>query len=451
MRTVGTCPACHKEIIMQAVCPNCKFNIDIFEKAKRISIGLYNKGLEEYNNGYILDSITTLEKSLDLYKNNILARNLLGIIYYQIGEVGMALKHWVISSNMKKDDNPATKYLEDMNKEKVILDKKNEAVKIYNEALGYAKQGNDDIAVIRLQKAINLSPEFLKALILLSLCYFKDDETKDKAKYYLEKAKQIDKRSALMKYYNREICGESIITTNPVNKPVKEKVIKERTQGELYFYIGNLKINKVVFGCIASFAIALLFSFKLGGFDSVHKNNVKLNEQNKEYKASLKAAEENLDALTKELDGYKLDEKKAKDIKSLNEAAEEYSAKNYKVAYDAIKDINVDLLDESSLKKYNELKPYLIKEVAREYFYEGKKLFEEDKYDDALEKLNVSLSITNTESFTAEAMYYIARVYEKTDEQIKAKEMYTRIINEFPDSHSSETASYRIGLLDTSK
>ena len=34
------------------------------------------------------------------------------------------------------------------------MDKKNEAVKIYNEALGYAKQGNDDIAIIRLQKAI---------------------------------------------------------------------------------------------------------------------------------------------------------------------------------------------------------------------------------------------------------------------------------------------------------
>ncbi|MCQ2749248.1 MAG: hypothetical protein MJ246_04565 [Clostridia bacterium] len=92
MRTTGICPACGKEIIMQATCPHCNFNIEIFEKAKRISIYLYNKGLDEYNSGCVLDSISTLEKSLNFYKNNIVARNLLGLIYYSIGETSEAVR-----------------------------------------------------------------------------------------------------------------------------------------------------------------------------------------------------------------------------------------------------------------------------------------------------------------------------------------------------------------------
>ncbi|MCQ2978822.1 MAG: tetratricopeptide repeat protein [Clostridia bacterium] len=448
MRTVGMCPACNKEIIMQAVCPNCGFNIDIFERAKRISINLYNRGLDEYNNGYILDSITTLEQSLNFYKNNIVARNLLGIIYYQIGEVGMALKHWVLSSNMKKEDNPATKYIQDMDKEKNILDKKNEACKIYNEALAYAKQGNDDIAVIRLQKAITLNPDLLKAYLLLMLCYYKDEETKDKAKQYLEKAKQIDKRSSLMKYYNKEICGEQIVTVKDKEdkKPKKEIVYKEKNSS-MYFKIGNLNISKILVAIILTCSLSLLFSFKLGGFDKVHKNNVKLSEENKKYSQEIKDVKKQLDELTKELDEYKTEEKKAKDIKQLQEATEEYDAKNYIRAYELIKDIKEDLLSESNKETYLKLKSYLIKEVAREHYNNGKDLFEQEKYDEALEAFEKSLECTNTETFSAEVMYYMARVYEKLDKISEAKNMYSRIINEFGDSHSAETASYRLSLL----
>ena len=35
MRTTGICPACGKEIIMQATCPQCNFNIEIFFCSRR--------------------------------------------------------------------------------------------------------------------------------------------------------------------------------------------------------------------------------------------------------------------------------------------------------------------------------------------------------------------------------------------------------------------------------
>ena len=42
------------------------------------------------------------------------ARNLLGLVYYEIGEVVQALSEWVISANYQPEDNIATKYLKEV-------------------------------------------------------------------------------------------------------------------------------------------------------------------------------------------------------------------------------------------------------------------------------------------------------------------------------------------------
>ena len=448
MRTVGICPACHKEIIMQAECPNCKFNIEIFEKAKRISIYLYNKGLNEYNNGYVLDSITTLEKSLHFYKNNIVARNLLGIIYYQIGEVALALKQWVISSNIKKEENPASKYLEEMNKEKSIMDKKNEAVKIYNEALSYAKQGNDDIAVIRLQKAISLSPEFLRAYLLLMLCYYKDDETKEKAKHYLEKARQIDKKSTLIKYYVKEITNEVQGKENESkSNKVKKDIYDLEDNSKSYIKVGTLKISKVCLSSIVTAIVTLLFAFYFNGFDKIAQNNFKLSELNKKYKEEVEITNEEIERLKQELESYKVEENKAQGESDMNKAIDRYNEKDYKGALELIENINIDLLSEELKNTYNSLHPNLMKEVARELYNDGKEKFEDENYDEAYDLLQKSLECASQESFSVETMYYIARIYEKKEDNKSAIEMYTRIINEFPNTHTAEQAAYRSDLL----
>ena len=146
------------------------------------------------------------------------------------------------------------------------------------------------------------------------------------------------------------------------------------------YKIGSLSINKIALYSVLSILLTLLFCFKLGGFDKVHKNNVKLSEENKKYVQTIKENEKALEELTKELDEYKTEEKKEKDIKLLKEAKEEFDAQNYAKAYDLIKDIKVDLLSDENKAVYNELKPYLIKEVGKQYYNKGKELFENEKY-----------------------------------------------------------------------
>ena len=53
--------------------------------------------------------------SLRYNKMNTNARNLLGLVYFEMGESVKALSEWVISK-VCREDNPATAYLADIRK-----------------------------------------------------------------------------------------------------------------------------------------------------------------------------------------------------------------------------------------------------------------------------------------------------------------------------------------------
>jgi len=443
MRTTVNCPACNKEIIMQAECPHCKFNIEIFEKAKKISIYLYNKGLEKYQKGCVLDAISTLEKCLDFYKNNIVARNLLGILYYQIGEVGDALKHWIISSNMKKEDNPAITYLEEFKNDKKSLQIKNEAIRVYNEAVIYAKQGNDDISVIRLLKAINLSPNLLKAHLLLTLCYYKDEVTRSKARVYFEKAKQIDSNSKIIRYYNRVLDGitekELQRSSDKNTKKIKndyKNMRKSKSMKE------NVVLKKYVSTIIITIVVAFVLIFYLGG-SSLQAKNAKLSKANKEYKAQIDDMKLEIENLKGQLDVYVTEENKEENEKNLKEAIEFYNSNQFVESYDKIKLVDKKFLSDDLKLIYEQNYEDIKKEVGRVYYSDGKKLFEDGENAEAIKTLKLALKCAPDESYSGEIMYYIARIYEKENKINKAIEMYNEIVKKFPDTHTAEQAKYR--------
>jgi len=132
---------------------------------------LYNKGLYQAQNRNLSGAILTLTESLRIDKKNSYARNLLGLIYLEIGLVGDAVKHWVISDNYQKKDNRAKFYLEDIHKNTSGYERLDEAVRAYNMALEYISNTDDDLAIIQLKRAIELSPNFVSALNLLAFLY----------------------------------------------------------------------------------------------------------------------------------------------------------------------------------------------------------------------------------------------------------------------------------------
>ena len=67
----------------------------------------YNDGLRKAQIRDMSGAITSLRKSLQYNRANIDARNLLGLIYYENGEVADALVQWVISLNLQPENNLA--------------------------------------------------------------------------------------------------------------------------------------------------------------------------------------------------------------------------------------------------------------------------------------------------------------------------------------------------------
>ena len=94
-----------------------------------------------------------------LNKYHIDGRNLLGLIYYEMGEVSDALVQWVISMNFKEQDNRADYYLDQIQRKPERLDTVSQNVKRYNQALAQAQAGDDDLAVLQLTKVVEVKPE----------------------------------------------------------------------------------------------------------------------------------------------------------------------------------------------------------------------------------------------------------------------------------------------------
>ncbi|MBR4887679.1 MAG: tetratricopeptide repeat protein [Clostridia bacterium] len=106
------------------------------------------------------------------------ARNLLGLIEFQRGELGEAMKHWSISEYLNPRQNQATAYLKEIKKKQELLTNMSESLHLYNEAMELARKGNVNFAITRLRKAVHLNPQYVKAQLVLALCYMEQHHFK---------------------------------------------------------------------------------------------------------------------------------------------------------------------------------------------------------------------------------------------------------------------------------
>ena len=105
--------------------------------------------------------------SITINKKNIDARNLLGLVYCEMGDVVEALSEWVISKNIQPDNNCAEDYITDIQSNQNKFELVTSTIKKYNLSLRYAKEGNTDMAQIQLKKVVSQNPRLLKAQQLL--------------------------------------------------------------------------------------------------------------------------------------------------------------------------------------------------------------------------------------------------------------------------------------------
>ena len=171
--------------------------MDQLKKIRLAANGFYNVGLERAKIRDLTGAAEALKKCLMLNKYHIDARNLLGLIYYEMGEVSDALVQWVISMNFKEQDNRADYYLDQIQRKPERLDVVSQNVKRYNQALLQAQAGDDDLAVLQLTKVVEVNPNFIKAHLLLAVLYMSRG-TYTKAGKSLMRVLKIDKNNCKM-------------------------------------------------------------------------------------------------------------------------------------------------------------------------------------------------------------------------------------------------------------
>ena len=164
----------------------------------------YNDGLRKAKIRDISGAVQSLKRSLQYNRENIPARNLLGLVYYERGEIAEAIVEWILSQNFQKSDNLAGYFIREIQKDKKTLEEIDRAVQMYNQCLVYCDQGAEDLAVIQLKKAVQIHPSYLKAYQLLALLYLKTGQYQ-KAKQVLKRAHRLDTTNETTLKYMHEL------------------------------------------------------------------------------------------------------------------------------------------------------------------------------------------------------------------------------------------------------
>ena len=175
-------------------------NTDYARKNQQIANSFYNLGLEKARIRDLSGAAQCLKKSLHFNKYQTDARNLLGLIYYENGEVADALVQWVISLNLQPEDNLADHYLDEIQRKPGQLEIESQNVKTFNQALWHAQNGSDDLAILQLARVVESNPHFVKAHLLLALLYMAREDF-NKAGRCLYKILQIDKSNQKALHY----------------------------------------------------------------------------------------------------------------------------------------------------------------------------------------------------------------------------------------------------------
>jgi Tfp pilus assembly protein PilF len=206
------CMNCGAELTDSAYCPNCGCDVSVQKQAIVLSGLYYNQGLEKAQVRDLSGATDQLKRSLKFNKLNIDARNLLGLVYFETGEVVAALSEWVISKNIQPENNIAADYIRNLQQDSNRLDVINQTIKKYNFALQSCLDGNEDVAAIQLKKVLAQNPKLIKGYHLLSLLYIHQGEY-EKARRLLKKAIRIDKTNTTTLRFLHEVDEQTGTTT----------------------------------------------------------------------------------------------------------------------------------------------------------------------------------------------------------------------------------------------
>lgn len=449
------CYMCGTLVDQEKVCPHCGSDLKIYRVILASSNLLYNTGLEQAQVRDLSGAIVSLKKSLKYNKYNTKARNLLGLVYFELGETVLALSEWVISKNLEPDNPMADRYLDEMQNTPGMLDKLNQTTKKYNQALLYCKQGSRDLATIQLRKVLSLNPKFVAGHQLLALLYIQDGKYNE-ARKELNIANKIDVRNTTTLRYSREVRDKLKEQNQKRKKPKKDDVVSFQ-DGNDTIVMPNSSFRDMidstrtsVVNILVGLVLGLLICFFLviptirqRASESAAASLVDTNEELTNSASNVSSLKKKVEELNQELEKYTGKADAVGSYEKLMEAKEFFDANNLDKAGEALNSVNRDLLSERGQAMYDVIHAAVYAKILEETYNTAEQAYWKEDYNAAKESFAQVVFIDQT-YHNGDALFYLAESQWNTWDFDNAKETYQKVIDQYPNTSHARTAQERI-------
>ena len=433
--------------------------MDETKKIRCISNSYYNLGLKYAKIRDLSGAAAALKKSLHFSKYNTSARNLLGLIYFEMGEVAEALVQWVISLNLEPQENRAEHYLSSLQEREGYLEAMDFAVRKYNQALIHTQSGSDDLAILQLTRVIDQNRNFVKAHLLLALLYISSEEY-TKAGKSLYRVLQIDKNNNKAQWY-MSLVKENTGRAEIEKRKMKNAFSHRQMQDDDIILPPSYKEN-TGWQTVLNLIVGLLIGVLVIAFLIIPANNRILgNRHNQEmlsYSEQLNQKNLEIDALKREFESA---EKKQQDAEKTLDI-EISGNKDLNLQYEYLVQLmqcyqNEDM--DQAVQIYVQFKPELftgtglepaVNEIVADMSANGyqrlqslgDRAAEAGNTDQAIEFYNYSLGLNQA---NPNVLYQLGLMYKRKEENERANEYFGQVIMEYPNSELVEAAKAERG------
>lgn len=429
-----------------------------YKKIMKTSNALYNDGLEKAKVRDLSGAVTSLKLAIKYNKRNIQARNLLGLVYFEMGEAVSALSEWVISKNLEGTKNIADDYIRILQSNPTQLDTINQTLKKYNQALSYCHMDSQDLAIIQLKKVLSINQNLIAGYQLLALLYITSEEY-IKARQILLKAIKIDANNTTILTYLKEVDRAL------AEQEEKDGGKKKKGQGDVYSYqSGNETIiqpgyakEKIGFSSIINIIIGIVVGLAICWFLVLPARIEKATAENDEKFLAVseqitkqQADKDIVDQQLKESQQEVLDLKTQIDEMTgnagtitindyLNQAATIYleEPENAEGIMEALGNISEDALAEVSptfKNLYQKLYSAAGLAAVSQYMDKGRTAMRSSDYDTAIREFTKAWELDSSDS---NILMNLAHAYRQSGDTQKADELYIQLMRDFPESQNA--------------
>lgn len=461
------CPKCHTPLEDTYQCPKCQHEEPTMKRIIRASNYHYNQGLSKAKLRDLSGAITSLQMSLKYNKRNMNARNLLGLVYFQMGETVSALSEWIISVHFHNQGNIARNYIKKVQNNPGQLQVINNTIQNYNLALRYLEEGNGDLAIIELKKVVNLNPNYIRAYQLLGLLYIQHEQY-SAARKILSRALKLDRNNITTVRYMNELAGYA--HSKRKNKDIEREkasyvqikdpnpIVIERTADSYTdFNTSTLSFVNILIGIIIGAAVVGLLAIpaiqktKAAEYNqAVVEYSSQISERNKE----ITTLQNQIDALTDENDSLKnnMDTTGSQADSGQNEelliqAVKSYLDNDFVTSGTVLADVDKSLLSgQDAQAVYDFILSKTRDTVVNQLYAEAYQYYDDRDYMNAVTMFRKVLNL-NTDS--VESWYYMGRAYQYLTDFEQARNCYNTIINNYGTSEYVDDAQSYLSQIES--